>query len=180
MVTALADPAAAQDEPKVELSGGWNYFAARFNASENWKHLGRGWYADVAGNLTSRWAVVGQVSVYYTTITDPGELDTDFKAHPFLGGVRARAAARGSATPFVQFLVGGTQVKTRQMELRGSETSLTFQAGGGVNLMLGARTGIRVSADYVRIIGKDDGEVTRGGAIHGPRLGVGFVVGLGG
>jgi hypothetical protein len=180
MVTALPDPAAAQDEPKVELSGGWNYFGARINANETWHHLGRGWYADVAGNLTSTWAVVGQVSGYYTTITEPGEFDTDFEAHPFLFGVRAKAAARDGATPFVQFLAGATHLKTQQVDVRGSETSLTFQAGGGVTLNLGARTGIRVSGDYVRIIGKDDGDVTGADAIHGPRLAIGFVVGLGG
>jgi hypothetical protein len=177
-VTGFARPAAAQDEPaKVEVSGGWNYLAMKSNADEQWFHFGKGWYADVAGNLNSRWAVVGQVSgAYKSIIEDLDELDV--KVHPYLGGIRFSSRRDPKVTPFAQFLLGMSNFKVSGGGESLSHNFFTYQAGGGVNIRAGERLAARVSADYFRIIGDEDSGITDE-AFQGLRLAVGVIFPIG-
>lgn len=49
-----------------------------------------------------------------------------------------------------------------------------------MNVMGGGSVGLRVGADYLRIVGKDDGDLSDGEDIDGFRFVVGVVFGLGG
>ena len=177
VVTGFARSAAAQDAPsKVEISGGWNYMAIKDNGDETWTHLGKGWYADVVGNLNERWAVVGQVAGGYKTLSD-FDGDIDVKVHPYLFGVRANFRDNPKHTPFLQFLVGATNFKFSQGSDNESSNNLTFQAGGGVNVQISGRFFARVAADYIRIKANDD---IISDPLQGLRLAVGLGVGFGG
>ena len=57
---------------------------------------------------------------------------------------------------------------------------MAIQLGGGVNVMGSGNVGLRVGADYLRILAKDDGELSSGEDVNGFRFVVGVVFGLGG
>jgi opacity protein-like surface antigen len=176
-VTGFARPAAAQDVPKVEVSGGWNYLAMKSNEDEDWTHFSKGWYADVAYAVTNMWSVVGQVAGDYKTITEQGGA-LDVTLTPYLFGVRASARGNAKATPYAQILFGATRFHLSQGSDSLSENAFTYQVGGGVNVKVNDKVGARVSADYVRIKPGSDSELSSE-PFQGIRLGVGVVFGFG-
>ena len=90
------------------------------------------------------------------------------KVHQFLGGMRVSGRQNRTVTPFGQFLVGafhisvsgeatatvGGQTMTSSSDGE-STTKFALQVGGGVNIMLSKKIGVRAGADYLRIFDKD-------------------------
>lgn len=176
IVIGIARPAAAQDAPKGELSGGYQFFSGKGEGEdEEWEKFPKGWYVDVAGNATNSVGIVGQVSGNYKHFDDD---DFDFKIHTFMVGVRG--SSQGQVRGFGQFLVGGANLKGGDNTDSVSETDLAIQLGGGVNVMGSGSVGLRVGADYLRIFAKDDGDLSGGEDVNGFRFVVGVVFGLGG
>jgi opacity protein-like surface antigen len=178
-VTGFARPAAAQDVPKVEVSGGWNYQAMKSNDDEDWTHFSKGWYADVAVAVTNMWSAVGQVAGDYKTITDLGAGGSiDASLHSYLFGVRASGRGNAKATPYAQILFGATRFHLSGTGFDAKENMFTYQVGGGVNVKVNDSVGARVSADYVRAMPGDNSDIADE-AFQGIRLGVGLVFGFG-
>ena len=179
VIVGMARPAAAQDEvPKVEVAGGWNYMGLRFNASEEWQHFYKGGFGEVAVNLDSRWGVVGNVGYDQKTIAEvSGNIDANVT--PYLFGVRMSSRRNEANTPFLQFLAGATRIKVSQGSESVTETSFTWQAGGGINIKVNDVLGARVGGDYMRILGKNDSDITGDEAVQGLRLTAGVVVSFG-
>lgn len=172
LIGAVARPASAQTT-KVEVSGGYQYLAAKASGDDDFETFPAGWYADVAYKATPMFAVVGNVGGNYKTLEDEG--DVKFKLHNFMGGVRVNMASRIS--PFGQVLVGGVNLKATGTEgivsVSLSETYLGLMLGGGVTVNASDNVGVRLGADYLRINGKDDSELLDS-ALNGFR----FVAGL--
>ena len=147
--------------------------------------------AQVALNLTPSIAVVGHV----------GRASSDLEIGvPFLGGydvgssevwlvdgglqLSAPALSRGGAgvVPFVQIGAGAARHELSGAGiLRTNATNLAFNAGIGVDLMLGRNVGLRLLAkDYVgRFDVQEAGGVDAGGDIgHNVTLGVGLKLGF--
>ena len=179
VIVGFARPVAAQDTPKVEVAGGWNYFAARSNADESWEHFYKGGFGEVAVNLNSKWGALGNIAYDQKTITDTGG-DVKIKVIPYLFGVRYSSRTSSKNTPFLQFLVGATKLDASQGSFSTDETNFTWQAGGGVNIKAAEHLSARIGGDYFRIMGKDDGDLTGGEAIQGLRLTAGVVIPFGG
>jgi len=176
IVIGMARPAAAQDAPKGELSGGYHFFSGKGEGDdEDWENFAKGWYVDVAGNLTNSVGIVGQVSGNYKHFDDG---DFDFNIHTFMGGLRG--SSQGPVRAFGQVLLGAANLKASDNIDSVSETDFAIQLGGGVNVMGSGNVGLRVGADYVRILAKDDGELSSGEDVNGFRFVVGVVFGLGG
>jgi opacity protein-like surface antigen len=175
----MARPAVAQDEtPKVEVAGGWNYIAARSQASDTWEHLYKGGFGEVAVNLNDRWGAVGIVAYDQKTLV---EVEGDFKLSvvPYLFGVRYNHRANAEqATPFLHFLAGATRLKISLGSDSESETNFTWQVGGGVNIPINSRVFARAGGDYMHVHGKDNGNLTDGEAIQGLRISAGVGVGF--
>ncbi len=178
LVTGFSTPAAAQNFKKVEVAGGWNYMAIKDNAEEDWTHFGKGWFGEVAGNLNSRWSVVGAVIGAYKTLSER-DGDFDLKVHPYVFGIRASSRKNPKAAAFAHFLAGGTSLKVSAGSEHVSDTFFTWLAGGGVNVKVNDAVSARVGGDYIRVKGKDDSELIND-ALQGLRLSVGVVVGFGG
>ena len=176
VVVGFASPAAAQGTPKAEISGGYNYLQGKASSDDEWTKFKKGWYADVAGNVTDTVSIVGQVTGNYKTFEDPGG-DFKLKLHTYMFGVRGSSAGR--VRGFGQVLVGGANFKGSQGTDSGSETDLAFQLGGGVNVMGSAPVGLRVGIDYLRVMGKDDGEILEADDVNGFRFSVGVVIPIG-
>src|SRR4030095_16189714 len=79
-VVGFARPAAAQDTPKAEVSLGYNWFGAKQSGADDWAKFPKGWYADVAGNVSDTLSIVGQVTGNYKTFED----DSTTKIHSFM------------------------------------------------------------------------------------------------
>ena len=179
VIVGMARPAAAQDDaPKVEVAGGWNYIAARFQAGDFWEHFYRGGFGEVAVNLNNRWGAVGIFAYDQKTIP---EIEGDFKVQvmPYLFGVRySNRNQAEKATPFLHGLVGATRFKGELGSDSATETAFTWQLGGGVNIPINSRMFARAGGDYMHIHGKNDGELTGGEAVQGLRLTAGVGVGF--
>ena len=112
VLLAVALPAAAQTSPRTEISAGYQFLS--FDAGDDNESMPKGWYADVAGNLTPTLGIVFQVGGNYKTFEESislggGTFDAsaDLKVHLFLGGVRLSARGNSAIVPYAQFLVGG-------------------------------------------------------------------------
>jgi len=172
----IARPAAAQNASGGELSGGYQFFSGKGEGdNEDWEKFSKGWYVDVAGNMTDSVGIVGQVSGNYKHFDDD---DFDFKIHTFMGGLRL--GSQGPVRGFGQFLVGAANFKANDNVDSLSETDLAIQLGAGVTVMGGGNVGLRVGADYLRIFGKDEGDLSEGEDVNGFRFVAGVVFGLGG
>jgi hypothetical protein len=158
LMLTIALPAAAQDAPRIEVSGGYNYLHIDIEEDEDPEDLANfpvGWYADVAGNITPMFGVVGQVTGNYKSIDVGGGFDVDAKIHTFMAGVRAGGGA-ASIRPFGQVLFGAANAKFSDGGFDESSTDAALQLGAGVNVMSGA-VGVRLGGDYLRVFSEDEG-----------------------
>jgi opacity protein-like surface antigen len=173
LALGISISAAAQDAPRAEVSAGYQLLGLQNDVDET---LEKGWYADVAGNFGRFFGVVFQVSGNYKTFTETetfsgitATVNVDLKVHEFMGGVRVNARPNPTVTPFGQFLVGGVNgsAKVSGSVTGGGETFFStsssdsttdfgLQAGGGVNIQLSKRFGVRAAADFIRVFGEDD------------------------
>lgn len=172
-VTAL--PASAQDVPRVELSGGYQFL--NFSVEGESESMPVGWYFDVAGNLTPIFGIVFQMGGNYKSIDESVTVggitvtaEADLKVHEFLGGVRLNLRSDSPIVPFAQVLAGainGSADVTASTTIPGmppisfddeaSGTNFALQVGGGVNFTLSEAVGLRVGADYLRAFEEDAG-----------------------
>jgi hypothetical protein len=173
-VVGFATPAAAQDTPKAEISVGYSWLGAKQSTDDEWTKFPKGWYADIAGNLSDTLSIVGQVTGNYKTFED----DSTLKLHSYLFGVRG--SSPGRVRGFGQVLLGGVNLKGND-PLFGDfkETDLGLQLGGGVNVLGSGGVGLRLGVDYLRVFAKDDGETLGGEDVNGFRFNVGVTFGIG-
>jgi len=183
---AVSSPALAQDTSRVEFSGGGCYYHATLNSLVNSFQVERpndfpeGWYADVAVNVSEKFAIVGEAGgTYYRdevsragTFVSTSEL-LEIRFHTFMGGVRVRAPQVRWFVPYGQVVFGG------ERDTSTSERTLTFQTGApstirqetdtsnpvlgldaGISIMAGP-IGVRVAAGYVRFFSHADADALR-------------------
>jgi opacity protein-like surface antigen len=177
VIVGMARPAAAQDDaPKAEVAGGWNYIAARDQAGDEWNHLYKGGFGEVAVNLNNRWGVVGNIAYDQKTEAEIGG-DVKFTVVPYLFGVRFSHRVEDRATPFLHFLAGATRIKATQGSDSVDSTTFSWQFGGGVNIPVNSRVFARAGGDYLHIYGgDDDNQLTGGEIIQGLRISAGVGV----
>jgi opacity protein-like surface antigen len=172
VVLSVAAPAFAQT-PGLEVSGGYQFL--NFDVEDENESLGKGWYLDVAGNVTPMLGVVFQVGGNYRSLDQSitvgaGTLSSnvDVSVHQFLGGVRVNARGNSTLVPYAQVLAGGINGSvdvTTTSTIPGvpsvsdetSATEFALELGGGVNFGLTPAVGIRVGGDYIRLFADDQG-----------------------
>jgi opacity protein-like surface antigen len=171
-ILGVAVPVAAQTSPRTEISGGYQFLS--FEADDENESMPKGWYVDVAGNLTPMIGVVFQVGGNYKTFEESIAVggftlaaSADLKVHEFLGGVRLSARQNSAFVPYGQFLLGGVNSSadvTATSNIPGvpsfsqeeSATNFAIELGGGVNFGLTENTGIRFGVDYLRAFAEDE------------------------
>jgi hypothetical protein len=161
--STAAKPAMAQDNPSVQVSGGYNVLHLDVDAEdpEDLANLPVGWYADVVGNVTNIFGVVGQASGNYKTVDTFG-VDVDTKIHTFMGGVRVGGGS-ANVKPFGQLLFGAARLSASSnasgllpFDISDSETDPAIQFGAGVNVMADAPVGVRIGGAYTRVYSDDE------------------------
>jgi opacity protein-like surface antigen len=173
----------AQTAPRAEFSAGWRLLnIPDAGISSESETMPLGWYADVAGNLTQTFAVVGEVGGNYKdfseTITQLGinvNVDANFNVHTFMGGVRFSARQSPAFTPYVQALFGLARAtgevegqatvagRTITINQSVSDSDFAFDADGGVNFKVSDAFALRVGAGYLRVGTSDGGNAFRFG-----------------
>jgi opacity protein-like surface antigen len=172
-VLAVSVPVAAQTTPRTEISGGYQFVT--FSVDEENESLPKGWYFDVAGNVSPMLGIVFQVGGNYKTFEESVTLGggtftatADLKVHEFLGGVRLNARDNPRLVPYGQLLVGGINGAielTATSTIPGvpgfseddSSTNFALVLGGGVNFGVAENVGIRFGVNYLRIFEEDAG-----------------------
>ena len=106
MLLALPQTAQAQGSAG-DISGGYRLI---HGADETFSV---GWYADVLGNITDSFGVVGDVAGHYKSVDETENIggvqvnvSGNLRLHTFRGGARLTWRRNPRITPFVQALVG--------------------------------------------------------------------------
>ena len=149
VVLGASSPAAAQNAAKLQVSGGYQYnrlipsgcTGSDCNINAN------GWYGDVAGEIRPMLSWVGVVDGVYKK--EHGEW---LKVHSYGGGIRISSKKNPKVIPFGQVTVGGGTVSGEG----DSTTAFALTAGGGVNVPVNDKWGIRAQADYRGIFFKEE------------------------
>jgi opacity protein-like surface antigen len=190
LVLAVSTPALAQDAPRGDISVGYQLINLSIDVDpalgvDTSQTLPIGWYFDVAANINPIFGVVFQVGGNYKTIEETvtvppvtATATVGLNVHQFMGGLRVNARANPAVTPFGEVLAGAmvgsvdatvtvTGLGTL-LDVSDSATNFALELGGGVDIHMSDRFGVRVSADYIRIF-------EEGGGANVFRLGVGAV-----
>ena len=121
--------------------------------------LPTGWYVEIARNVNRWFGIVGEVSGAYKTKSDRivnNQIDVVSTLHTFMGGVRLSARLNRRVVLVHLVLIGGAHASVRTdagaQALRSSETQFALQPGLGINVAVTDDVGMRVAADYRRVV----------------------------
>ena len=145
---------ASAQTPKVEISGGYQALRALDEM------LPAGWYVEIAKNVNRWFGIVGEVGGAYKTkserISNNQIADVASTLHTFMGGVRLTARLNRRIVLVHPVLVGSAHASVRTdaaaQALTSSETQFALQTGLGINLAVTEDVGMRVGADYRRVV----------------------------
>ena len=162
--------AVAQDAPKAEVFGGYQFFSLD---TKNFLDIGRqtfqGWDADVAVNLNKNFGVVGDISgAYKSESASSGGVsgEAKLKLHNFLFGPRFSYRTE-KVTPFFEALFGAGHASasgsitggTDPLSASGSLNGFAMAFGGGLDINAGKHIAIRPAKfDYIMNGFSDSGE----------------------
>ena len=140
-------PVAAQDTPKAEVFGGYQYL--RVNVSDSGVSQGfnfNGWNASLTGNFNKWFGVAADFSGAYKTISG-----VSVKAHTYTFGPVISLNREGTVNPFVHALFGGVRLSANLEGVgSGGTNGFAMLMGGGVDAKVNKNLAIRVlQADWV-------------------------------
>lgn len=160
-VSCQAGGARAQSMHKAELSGAYQFvFDSSLAESGMRRDSGaQGWNLDAAFPLTRRMSLVASVDGSRgrdsQEVFDGGTLVSSWTDLVYLGGVRFHPASPARVVPFAQILAGA--LRSNQTDeyqnaqplgtYRSSEDVFLVSIGGGLNVMMTPRFGLRFGAD---------------------------------
>jgi len=143
----LSLPLMAQDYPRVEVFGGYQYLYSGANTvngvsvpSQNFN----GWDAALTGKLTRDFGVEGDFGGAYATISGVSNHVYTYTGGPIV------SLSTGMIRPFAHALVGGIHLTSSEFGVSASQTGLTAMAGGGVDVRVDRAIALRlVQADWL-------------------------------
>jgi opacity protein-like surface antigen len=135
--------AIAQDAPKAEIFGGYQY--TRVDAGGTGINA-NGWNASLTGYFNNWFGVAADFSGAYKTISG-----VDFKVHSYTFGPVVSLNHEGTVSPFVHALFGGARATADAGIFgSGSDNGFTMAFGGGADAKVSENLAIRVvQADWV-------------------------------
>ena len=136
-VGLLSIPLVAQDYPKAEVFGGYQFLHSE---GENFN----GWNASVTGNVTKAFGVTGDFSGSYKTISG-----IDFKVYSYTGGPVLNLNHEGTVNPFVHALFGGAHFVGSAGGNSASLNGFTMLYGGGADVKMSKLLALRGQVDWV-------------------------------
>lgn len=147
--------AMAQDTPKVEVFGGYQYLhtgdlsssgQTLSNSGQNWN----GWDANATYYFNKNFGVQGDFSGSYATLSNfisGGNISTH--VYTYSGGPVVALNAGGKVNPFVHALFGGVRLSGSQSGVSVSFNGFATAVGGGVDVKVAPRIAFRlIQADW--------------------------------
>jgi opacity protein-like surface antigen len=103
----------------------------------------------VSGGMSvASWlGAIGEVSTTSKTLDIPGD-KPKVRVSTFMGGPRVGGRRRAGLSPFGQVLFGAARATTSLLSLSETTSHFSYQPGGGVDLNMSDRFGVRVEGDY--------------------------------
>lgn len=148
LVLLLASFAAvAQEYPKAEVFGGYQYTHEGDLSSFGQGSGLNGWNAAVTGNLNHWFGVTADFSGQYKSISG-----VDLHNYTYTFGPTLAARNIRTFTPFVHGLFGGSRASLSGSGLSASDNGFAMAFGGGVDAAVGHRWGVRLGQfDWVSL-----------------------------
>jgi len=134
----------AQSQDRVEVFGGYSYFAGSFTAEGITPNNPSGWNAAVTGNL-NRWL---GITADFSGYSQSDGIGDSANAFNFLFGPTASLPLR-SFKPFAHFLIGDSHVGFNHFQLLSSNNSFAYAVGGGLDVSLMRHVAIRAQIDLL-------------------------------
>lgn len=150
--TLLPYQALAQDAPRAEVFGGFQYFRANTGTDvENLDHFNlNGWDASLSGFFNRYVGITADFSGAYGSPEFLG-VPIHTKLHTFMFGPVLRLPNPTHLTPFVHALGGGVHTSADAAGLNDSDTSAAWAVGGGLDLNMAKIFAIRLAqVDYLQ------------------------------
>jgi opacity protein-like surface antigen len=149
-----AKSAAAQETPRVEISGGYSYVRANLNTPNGCCFNMHGGSGSVAFNLNRWFGAVAEVGVYHSgNVLGSG---ADLTVVNYLFGPRLSYRKHERLTPFAHVLLGGGHAGgtlytgTTTAPGPGPNNAFVMAAGGGLDVKVSPHVAVRVfQADYL-------------------------------
>ena len=139
----------SQENPKVEIFGGYSFFRANeFDYVTTNLH---GFNASVAANLNSWLGVEGDFGGHFgSPSVGPFRVPyVDVNVYSFMGGPKIAYRGSSALTPFAHALIGTTHASAGAFGLDYGRNALSAVVGGGLDVRLSDHVAIRaVQADY--------------------------------
>ena len=152
LATILPLQALAQDAPRAEVFGGFQYFRANSGtdvANLDHFHL-NGWDASLSGFFNRYLGVTADLSGAYGSPEVLG-VPIHTKQHTFMFGPVLRLTNPTHLTPFVHALGGGVHISADADGTNASETAAAWAVGGGVDLNIAPILSVRLAqVDYLQ------------------------------
>ena len=136
----------AQDYPKAEVFGGYQYTHLEGGVNAN------GWNAAVTGNLNHWFGVTGDFSGAYATVDG-----VSIRNYTYTFGPTVSLRANHGFTPFAHALFGGAHVTGSLGDVSASDSGFATLIGGGVDVNASKNISIRAAQfDWVMLHSNGD------------------------
>ena len=136
VIVCVASPLFAQDGPRYEISAAATFLREPTNANRY------GWLGSFGRNVNNWMAFKGEAAGYYS--------ERNLNVHTFLGGPQFTLHRdNAKVSPWAHFLVGAQH--DHEFAVPGApKTYFAMSPGGGVDVSLNSKFGLRFGADYIR------------------------------
>jgi hypothetical protein len=153
ILISMSVVSAAAQSPRYEVAGGYQFMRDQDIAKQNpdlSANFPAGWMASGGARLWGWLDAVGEVSGSMKTLSIPGD-KPKLRVLTYMAGPRFERAAHPGINPFAQVLFGSARASNTLLGIRETVTDFSYQPGGGIDLNLARRFGVRLEGDY-RII----------------------------
>jgi len=152
-ISVVSAAAQSANSPRYEVAGGYQFMRDQDISKQDpdlSANFPAGWMASGGAHLWSWLGAVGEVSGSAKTLSIPGD-KPKLRVYTFMAGPRFTRSAHTGVNPFAQVLLGSARASTSVLGIRDTVTDFSCQPGGGIDLSLAGRLGVRFEGDY-RII----------------------------
>jgi hypothetical protein len=141
--------AQSSDSGRYEVAAGYQFMHDQDLAKQD---------PDLSANFPAGWlvsgglkfgaiAAIGEVSTTSKTLNIPGD-KPHVRVSTFMGGPRMTAGKHAGVSPFAQVLFGSAWASTSLLSVSETVSHFSYQPGGGIDLNMSDRFGLRVEGDY--------------------------------
>jgi hypothetical protein len=144
MMAIFCCAALAQEAPRAEVFGGYQYFrgSTGINGVDNFNL--NGWNASASGYLNDYFGVKADFAGSYGTPSMAG-IGIKTRLHTYMFGPVLRYTNASKITPFAHALFGGGHISGSALGVSASESDFAWAAGGGADVSVNKRFGVRVA-----------------------------------